>query len=143
MMLKSEQAEGCIGDVCVPRHVEVALLVCVLDVKNVVSQTAIVRLALISERTQKLKSPFYLSICVIWMGMFFQHLIHLKFWTHVFVYNMFSLTFFLRHLIQICNSHFIVKGLILASSVVFPIYMVYIGSLSMWYLQYFHWRWIS
>ncbi|KAH0774468.1 hypothetical protein KY290_011605 [Solanum tuberosum] len=65
MMLKSEQVEVRVRDVCVPQHVEVALLVCALDVNCVVSQTAIARLALTSGRIQKLKSPFCLSICVI------------------------------------------------------------------------------
>ncbi|KAH0707043.1 hypothetical protein KY289_012119 [Solanum tuberosum] len=65
MMLKSEQVEVRVRDVCVPQHVEVALPVCALDVKYVVSQTVIVRLALTSKRIQKLKVPFCLSICVI------------------------------------------------------------------------------
>lgn len=59
IMLKREQVEGRIRDVRFPRRVEVALHVRVLDVKCVVSQAAIARLALIP---QKLESPYYLSI---------------------------------------------------------------------------------
>ncbi|XP_059274622.1 uncharacterized protein LOC132029337 isoform X2 [Lycium ferocissimum] len=59
MMMKNEQAGGCTGDVCVLRRVEVALPVCVLAVKYVVSQTAVARLALISQGMPKLEHhPF-------------------------------------------------------------------------------------
>jgi hypothetical protein len=56
-MMKSEQAAGCTGAAPGLQHARAALLVCVLDVKSVVSQIAAARLASTSLEMQELESP--------------------------------------------------------------------------------------
>jgi hypothetical protein len=57
MMMKSEQVAGCTGAAPGLQRARAALLVCVLDVKSVVSRNAAARLASTSLGMRKLESP--------------------------------------------------------------------------------------